>query len=377
MKILPPFEFDFLGVILMAFCVAIGLQILYLLIFNLRLLIHKNKTDNTTFLPAISVIICARNEEDNLFKYLPSILTQNYPEFEVIVVNDQSQDDSGHIIKAYQKEYPNLRLVELEKNKHRKFGKKIPLTVGIKGAKHDLILLTDADCKPNSKNWLREMAASYTSTKQIVLGYGPLYKHKGWLNKLIRFDTVSIAITYLSAVKNRIPYMGVGRNLAYSKALFMQNDGFKKHYHIPSGDDDLFIRDAANSKNTIINISPNAFVYSEPKTSWDTWLTQKQRHYTTATEYKLINKLYLGIFPATYYFMWFSFFILCFNTNWYLFVGALLVLRYALYWIINGLLLKRLKTKDLIWSFPVFEFIHLLVVPFIYYARSDKNKKAW
>ncbi|MFD1552426.1 hypothetical protein DNU06_10655 [Putridiphycobacter roseus] len=377
MKILPPFEFDFIGILLLAFCLSVGLQILFLLLFNLRLLFHKNKTDSSTFLPPISVIICARNEEDNLYKYLPFILQQNYPDFEVIVVNDQSVDDSGHIIKAYQKDFPNLRLIALEKNKHRKFGKKIPLTVGIKGAKHDFILLTDADCKPNSKDWLREMAASYSSTKQIVIGYGPMYKHKGLLNKLIRFDTVSIAITYLSAAKNRMPYMGVGRNMAYSKDLFLAKDGFKSHYHIPSGDDDLFMRDAANAKNTIINITNNAFVYSEPKKDWKSWLAQKQRHYTTATEYKLINKLYLGIFPSTFYFMWFSFFILCFNTDWYFFIGGLLVLRYALYWIINGLLMKRLKMKDLILVFPLFEMVHLIITPFIYYAKSEKNKKAW
>ena len=377
MQYFPSFEFNFLGLVLIIFYVMIGLQLIYVLLFNFRLLIHKYKPDNSSFQPPISLIVCARNEEDNLFKHIPVLLNQNYPDFEVIVVNDQSQDDSSHILKAYQNEFSNLRVIELEKNKHRKFGKKIPLTVGIKGAKYGLIMLTDADCKPNSKNWLTEMASSYTSNKQVVIGYGPFYKRKGFFNRFVRFDMVSIAISYLSAAKTGLPYMGVGRNMGYSKELFIDNEGFKKHYHIASGDDDLLMRDVANRKNVAININPNTFVYSEAKPDWQSWITQKQRHFTTAPEYKLINKLFLGIFPFTMYFMWFSFFILLFNTNWGLFIGSLLVLRYALYWLVNGLLLKRLKMKDLILFYPFYELMHVVVMPFIYYANPKTEKKAW
>ncbi|MFK8046510.1 MAG: glycosyltransferase [Crocinitomicaceae bacterium] len=374
---LPAFELSFLGIVLLVFISAIAIQLLYLVIFNFRLLIHKHRPDATNYLPPISLIVCARNEEDNLFKHLPALLNQNYPDFEVIVVNDQSQDDSNHIVKAYAKDYPNLRLIELEKNKHRKFGKKIPLTVGIKGAKHGLIMLTDADCKPISENWLGEMASSYTSNKQVVVGYGPFNKQDGFLNRFIRFDMVSIAISYLSAAKNGLPYMGVGRNMGYSKDLFIDNEGFKKHYHIASGDDDLLIRDVATRKNVGININPNTFVYSDAKSTWESWFSQKRRHFTTAPEYRLINKLFLGIFPFTLYLMWFSFFILLFNTNWGLFIGSLLVSRYILYWLINGLLLKRLKMKDLILLFPFYELLHAVVMPFIYYANPKSNKKAW
>ncbi len=377
MNFLPEPGFDFLGTILLIFTTMVLVQVLYLILFNFRLLIHKKKVDKSTFLPPISVILCARNEEDNLFKNLPVILEQDYPDFEVIVVNDQSQDDSGHIIKAYQKDFSNLKRINLEKNRHRKFGKKIPLTVGIKGAKHDLIVVTDADCKPNSNRWLREIAETYNSRKQIVLGYSPFYKIKGILNKFIRFDAVSIAITYLSFSKLGLPYMGVGRNMAYSKSLFNDNEGFKKHYHIASGDDDLFIRDVANRKNVAININPDAFVYSEAKTSWESWINQKKRHFTTAPEYKLINKLFLGIFPLSMYLMWFSFFILLFNSDWYLFITALLVGRYLLYWFVNGLLLRKLKMKDLVWVYPIIELVHLIVMPFIYYSNTSTEKRTW
>lgn len=377
MQYLPSFELSFLGIVLITFCVAVLIQILYLLIFNLRLLCHKYKPDKSSFEPPISLIVCARNEEDNLFNHLPSLLNQVYSKFEVIVVNDQSQDDSNHIVKAYQKEFSNLRLIELEKNKHRKFGKKIPLTIGIKGAKHGLIMLTDADCKPNSKYWLKEMASTYTSKKQMIIGYGPFYKRKGFLNKFIRFDMVSAAISYLSAAKTGLPYMGVGRNMGYSKEMFIDNEGFKNHYHIASGDDDLLMQEIGDRKNVAININPNTFVYSEAKPTLNTWLTQKQRHFTTAPEYKLINKLFLGIFPFTLYLAWFSFFILLFNTKWALFIVCVLVFRYALYWLINGLLIRRLKMKDLVWFYPFFELLHVIVMPFIYYAKPKRDKKAW
>src|SRR5690606_26142215 len=152
----------------------------------------------------------------------------------------------------YQKQYPQLRIVQLEKNKHRQFGKKMPLTVGIKGAKHNHLVMIDADCYPVTKNWLRTLVSNYTEGKEIVIGFGPYETEKGFLNRLIRFDTVSIAITYLSFARIGLPYMAVGRNMSYTKTKFFEVDGFKKHYHIQSGDDDLFMKDAATKKNVAI-----------------------------------------------------------------------------------------------------------------------------
>jgi glycosyltransferase involved in cell wall biosynthesis len=325
----------------------------------------------------VSVIICARNEEDNIFKNLPIILEQDYPEFEVIIVNDQSVDDSRHIIKAYQEKYKYLKLIELERNRHRKFGKKVPLTIGIKGAKYDHLVLIDADCYPNSSAWLKQMMQHYTGQKEVVIGYGPYQKRKGFLNKIVRFDTTAIAATYLSFAISGRPYMGVGRNMSYKKARFFEVEGFKKHYHIQSGDDDLFIQDAATRKNVAVALNPESFVYSEPKEKWKEWIKQKQRHYTTATNYKLINKLFLGIFPSTMFLMLFSFFILLFNSEWYLFIGVLLAVRFLLYWLINGFLFKRLQMGDLVWYYPLFELIHFFMMPFIYYSAERREPNKW
>tara|TARA_B110000046_G_scaffold185894_1_gene230187 strand:+ start:2915 stop:4045 length:1131 start_codon:yes stop_codon:yes gene_type:complete len=376
MYLIPEISFDFIGIVFLVFCAALFIQILYLLIFYARLLLYKPKPVEDVSFP-VTIIVCARNEEDNLFHYLPKILEQDYPEFEVIVVNDQSVDDSRHIIKAYQKSYPHLKLIELEKNKHRKFGKKVPLTIGIKGAKYEHLLMIDADCYPSSNKWLQHIVNNYSEKKEIVIGYGPYKKEKGLLNKMIRFDTTSIAMTYMSFARTGRPYMAVGRNMSYTKSTFFGVDGFKKHYHIQSGDDDLFIQDAANRKNVAVETSPESFVYSIPQKTWRAWFMQKQRHFTTAPKYRLINKLFLGIFPMSMVFMLISFFILLFNYEWWLFATALLVLRFVLYWIINGLLFKKFKSGDLIAFYPFFELLHFILMPFIYYSTKRTETSKW
>lgn len=376
MDLIPHITFDFIGITFLVFCGALFIQLLYLLIFPFRLLIYKPKPVENADFP-VTIIVCARNEEDNLFKNLPKIMEQDYPNFEVIVVNDQSVDDSRHIIKAYQERYSHLKHIELEKNRHRKFGKKIPLTIGIKGASYDKLLMIDADCYPDSNQWLRRMVSNYKAEKSIVIGYGPYEKQNGFLNRMIRFDTTAIAATYLSFARTGRPYMAVGRNMSYSKALFFEVEGFKKHYHIQSGDDDLFIQDAATRKNVAIEIHPESFVYSYPQKTWHDWFKQKQRHFTTAPKYKLINKLFLGIFPLSMVFMLLSFLILLFNYEWWLFATALLVLRFIFYWLINGLLFKKLKSGDLVIFYPFYELLHFFMMPFVYYSSERTDASKW
>ncbi len=376
MDFIPTITIDFTGIIFLFFCFMVFAQLLYLVIFNLRLLIYKPLPPVEKALP-LSVIICARNEEDNLFHHLPRILEQDYPQFEVIVVNDQSFDDSKHILHAYTEKYPHLKVIELERNKHRKFGKKVPLTIGIKGAQYDHLVMIDADCYPDSMQWLKTLSSNYVGQKEIVIGYGPYLREKGFLNKMIRFDATQIALTYFSFANSGRPYMAVGRNMSYSKKQFFEVEGFKNHYHIQSGDDDLFMQEAATAKNVAIEIRPASFVYSIPKNTWHDWFKQKQRHFTTAPNYKLINKLFLGIFPMTMILMLISFFILLFNYEWWLFATALLVARFGLYWLINGLLFKKFNSNDLAPFYPFYELVHFFLMPFVYYSSERTEQSKW
>ncbi len=376
MSIWPEIRFDFAGIVFLIFCAAVLTQLSYLFWSHFRLVLYK-KRNESSYLPPLSIIVCARNEEDNLFKNLPAILSQNYPQFEVIVVNDMSIDESKHIIQAYQKQFANLRIVEIEKNRHRKFGKKMPLTIGIKGATYEHLVMIDADCYPAGNNWLRNLVSNYTEGKEIVIGYGPYQQEKGFLNKLIRFDTTMIAATYLSHALAKRPYMAVGRNMSYTKKRFFEVDGFKNHYHVQSGDDDLFMKDAATKTNVAIEINPESFVYSHPKKSWRDWVNQKQRHFTTAPGYRLINKLLLGILPASMFLMLVSFIILLFNYKWWWIVAGILFVRYIIFWLIHGALFKKLASRDLIWWIPLLELIHFIIMPFIYYSTDRSEASKW
>jgi cellulose synthase/poly-beta-1,6-N-acetylglucosamine synthase-like glycosyltransferase len=221
MHLLPTFDQNLETVIFFALAISAFVQLIYTLFIYRKLAFFKNKNGLSDHdLPPVTIIIAARNEADNLFENLPFILEQHYPQFEVIVINHQSVDDSSHLLNAYTRQYPNLRVIEVNRNHHLRPGKKLPITLGIKGAKYDHLLLTDADCRPASNNWLRSMSSHFIPGKEIVLGYGPYNKKKGFINRLIRFDTAWIAMNYFSMALSRLPYMGVGRNLAYSKDLF-------------------------------------------------------------------------------------------------------------------------------------------------------------
>ena len=290
MKFLPEFGIDVSTIVFCCFAFFAFIQLIFTILIYGRIAFHKQKAINHHN-EGVSIIIAARNESKNLFKNLPHILSQDYPNFEVVVVNHQSIDDSQYILDAYKREYHNLRVIEVKKSTHLKYGKKLPLTIAIKGAKYDKLLFTDADCIPASSNWLSKMTAQFSDKKEIILGYAPYSKTKGFLNAIIRFDTAWIALNYFSFAKSRLPYMGVGRNLAYTRQAFNKVSGFKSHYSLSSGDDDLFIQDAAKKKNYSITIDPETYCYSKAPKSWNEWFNQKSRHYTTTPKYRVIKKL--------------------------------------------------------------------------------------
>lgn len=373
---LPVFDLTFGTFLFFGFCFFAFLQFLFLIFIYSRLAFHKQKViSNKT--PGVSIIIAARNEADNIFKNLPFILDQDYPNFEVIVVNHQSMDESKYILDAFEHEFPNMRVINVEKSVHLKFGKKLPLTIGIKGAKYEHLLFTDADCTPTSNQWLKSMSSSFTDKHQIVLGYGPYKKKKGFLNKIIRFDTAWIAMNYFSFAKAKMPYMGIGRNMAYTKSVFESVSGFKSHYALSSGDDDLFIQEAAKKGNYTINIHPDAYCLSNPPKTWNGWMRQKSRHYTTTERYTLIKKLMLGIYPLSLLLMLISFVTLLFDSNfiWLTLTvfGFILVVK----WLILGKALKKLNESKFIAYLPLLDIAYAILAPAMYYSIDKKDKNKW
>ena len=376
-EFIPHFDFEFFTYCFYAMCSAAFIQFLYLLFIFSRLSFYRNQNSDEAPQIPISVIIAARNESDNLYENLPIVLNQDYPEFEVIVVNHQSIDDSNWLLIAFQQQYKNLKVIDIPKNKHLRAGKKFPITMAIKGAKYEHFLLTDADCKPSSSQWLKKMAGSFSSRKQIVMGYGPFTKNQGFLNKIIRFDAAWIGVNYISMALAKLPYMGVGRNLGYTKTVFNSVSGFKSHYSIPSGDDDLFIQEAAQKSNYTINIDPETFCYSPAVPTWGRWVRQKSRHYSTSNKYKVIKKLLLGIYPISLLLLWISFVILLFKADFRIISGLIFGLIVLLKWWIQGKCLLKLKEKSFVYLLPFWDLFYAILAPLLFYLTEQKRNTKW
>lgn len=379
MEIVPSFEFNLIFCIFCGLCLMLFIQFLYLTLIYGRLAFYKTKkkTGQKNF-PPVSVVIAARNESDNLYKFLPLILKQKYPDFEVVVVNHQSIDESYEVLNAFKLQYPEkLKIVEVERSKHLGTGKKFPLSLGIKASKNEILVLTDADCKPKSENWLKLMVENFQDGKEMVIGFSPFKVQKGFLNKIIRLDTAFIAMNYLSFALAKIPYMGVGRNIAYSKSLFNSVNGFKSHYAIISGDDDLFVQDAAKKNNYSIQINEKSFTYSDAKQTWKEWRTQKTRHYSTSPKYQVIKKLLLGIYPLSLLLAWISFVSLLFNEEYRNISLICFVIVLVLKWIVQGLALAKIKQKSFITFLPFLDLFYALLMPWLYYTSEKSKQNKW
>jgi glycosyltransferase involved in cell wall biosynthesis len=248
----------------------------------------------------VSIVVAARNELDNLQRLIPALLQQSLPDFEVIVVDDRSDDGSYDYLLELTQSEPRVRLVRVNDTPEHVNGKKYALTLGIKAARHEAVLLTDADCLPASPDWALHLQAAYAPGKAIVLGFSQYHRYPGLLNLFIRYETFYVGVQYLSMALCGRPFMGVGRNLSYQKSLFLGNKGFFKHKHVTGGDDDLFINEVATGKNTAVAWLPDAQTVSEPKRTWHTWYRQKMRHLGVGQYYRTSNKLLLGLLSATH-----------------------------------------------------------------------------
>lgn len=325
----------------------------------------------------ISIIVCARNEVENLEKYLPSIFKQDYPNFEVVVVNDRSWDGTTDLLERFEKEYPNLRVVQVREGGTFIAGKKFAVTMGIKAATHEWLVFTDADCEPASTNWLKGMQKPIDEGIEIVLGYSPYFKKRGLLNVLIRFETFFTAVNYLSFALKGMPYMGVGRNMAYKKSLFFRNKGFAAHMHIPSGDDDLFVNANATPENTTIQIHKETHVWSEPKTSFLAYLRQKKRHIGAGNFYKPKHKFILSLQIAVQFVFYAVVIALaCFPNTHFIAVGVFL-LSLIVRCFVYPKLLKRLNYGELRWWFPILDIILIVFLVFNAILSIFVKKVQW
>jgi glycosyltransferase involved in cell wall biosynthesis len=341
-------------------------------------LFKKNRLDESQISPPVSVIICAKNEEDHLLEYLPKILSQKYPDFEVVVVNDGSEDQTELVLNEYAKVFHNLRVIHFNQDQYYKHGKKMAIFVGIKSAKNEHLIFTDADCYPESDQWLMEMAKSFTEKKKMIIGYSGYDKEKGFLNKLIRFDCFWHGVMYLSAAIRGKSYMSTGRNFGYTKSLFFKNKGFSTHYHLASGDDDLFVNQASDHENTNVCIHPDSIILTPARKSFKAWKWQKARHLSTSYHYKLNNKFRLISFYATLYlFYGYSvFFIFRYAELWWILLLIWLI-KSTILWAYLSKPSKKLKENGIFLHAVYMEFIILVLYPYFHYLQKKYKPEQW
>lgn len=365
------------SILFVVFCITTLIQLFYYLFFFSRLAFFKPKEKEISQTHPVSVIICARDEAENLVKNLPGSLVQKYKTtHEVIVVNDNSLDESKYILEEYQRTFRQLQLVELKQEAKFIPGKKFPLSIGIKTAKHEIVLLTDADCVPASEFWIEKMQDGFDDGIEIVLGYGALHKKKGFFNKIVRWETFHTALQYLSYARAGTAYMGVGRNLSYKKSVFFRHKGFSSHNHVPGGDDDLFINKASTKTNTAIVTDKESFTLSTPATSWKQWVRQKKRHYTTSKYYKPIHKFLLGLYAFSQ-FIFYPLFIVClFIFDWRM-VLAVFAIRFIAQSVILFKTTKKLDESDLFPWFVLFDFWMFFYYLFFAASLFKKPAKKW
>ena len=248
----------------------------------------------------VSVVICAKNEGVNLRDYLQVVLSQDYPLFEVIVVNDASEDNTALVLEHYQHMYPNLRLTFVPKDAMLHSSKKLGLTLAAKAATYDYLLLTDADCVPASMHWISGMMHGFDNPEtEVVLGYGGYFEENTAVNRFIQYETITTAMLYLGMAMSRHPYMGVGRNLAYKKDTFFRIGGFSGMLWQKAGDDDLFVNRVATRRNTETVLTPDTFTWSVPKHTFEEWFVQKYRHLSVASAYRIATRFHLSVEPLS------------------------------------------------------------------------------
>lgn len=338
---------------------AIGIQLVFVWAVFSRTARYQVPTSLTSVeTPGVSVVVCAWNEAENLRQLLPLLLDQQYPDFEIVLVDDRSEDDTYEFLLDAVTRYPNLRRVHVKQTPAHITAKKYALSLGIRAAQKEVILVTDADCRPASPQWIASMAGQLSPDKAIVLGFSPYQKREGFLNSFIRFETFYTALQYVSLALAGSPFMGVGRNLLYRRSLFLENKGFNEHLNVLGGDDDLFINRVATGSNTAVCLDPLAFVWSFPKTSWQSWYRQKRRHLLVGKFYRPRFRRILGLLAASQVFAWLLFLILvpafALRGDW-LWLGltlGLFLLRLLAMWRTYATANRRLGGLIKSWAFP-------------------------
>lgn len=209
--------------------------------------------------PPVSVVVVVReNSYYFIENYLPLLLSQQYDEFEVVVVDCSYSEEIGTLLRETSLSVPNLHVTAIKQQLHYEHSTKLALTVGIKACRHEHIVFTTADSYPASDRWLSLMAKGFICG-DIVIGYCGIEPAGGLANRLMRCSRLIRSVRYLSAATRGRAYRGVAQNIGYTKTLYFESRGYT-HLNMNIGDDDLFIQKIATADNVSVVMNPHAAV---------------------------------------------------------------------------------------------------------------------
>ena len=357
-----------------AFLSAFLIQLLYIVFIFGKFLLYKPGATTGSDERRVSVVVAAHNEYENLKNLIPSLLRQHYENYEVILVDDRSSDPTTGWIKETYSDHKRLRYLRIDSTPEGIHPKKFALETGIQSARFEYILLTDADCLPLSDAWIGEMQTGFEEEKEIVLGYSGYRKEAGLLNLFVRFETIFTALQYFSWALLKKPYMGVGRNLAYKKSLFL---GFGIHRNVTGGDDDLFVNGKASAKNTSIVLSKQSQTVSDPKKTFKSWFRQKKRHLSVGKHYKKSDKIRLGIYYFSFLIFYGTFIAINFTSGPNITVIGLFLVRALLF---GGIMYgtgKKLKDRLEFLTIPILDFLYFWYYVIVGIAAVTSKKIRW
>jgi cellulose synthase/poly-beta-1,6-N-acetylglucosamine synthase-like glycosyltransferase len=253
----------------------------------------------------VTVLVTARNKFQHLKVLIPKLFEQDYPRFDVMIVNDQSNDRTKRLLEDLMASYPKLRSVTIKYTPKHVTAKKFAITLGIKVAKNDIILLTDADSLPVSDQWIRKMTAPVREEgKTFALGYSGYEAKAGALNEWIQFETILRALFYISFGLWKSPFMGTGRNLCYRKSFFMGVNAFKGFWDVDGGDDTVFVNTYATGENTKVVIDPAAITVAAPKETLKEYVQQEKKALHAERFFRVEDKRKMGIFGISHALFW-------------------------------------------------------------------------
>ena len=364
--------------IIFCFLVAIVfIQLVYYLAIFTKFAFAKPQQAATKKIP-VSVLIWTKNEAEKLKTLIPLLSVQDYPDYELVFINDASSDETQDILEEAELAYNNIRVVNVENNEAFWGNKKFALTLGIKAARKEYLLFTNADCRPASGSWITQMASQFTMSKTIVTGHTAYEKVKSsFFNKVVRYNNTFEAMQQLSWAKAGRPYKAVGSNLAYKKEEFFKVNGFVDHMTVRLGEDSLFINQAATGTNTAISYNPDSFTITEGPASLREFILQKRKHLYTSRYFKSFNKIQESFFRFSQLaFILLLTILLILQYNW-IFLVPVIVLRYVATWIITGYSAVKLDEKDIIIWYPVFEIITIYIQLHTFITNSLSKAPHW